>query len=107
MVAPVAKTTIQFNDPSQTLSGLRRLVQDLVNVENALNALISLANMASGDTPSDTVPPHILATTVGLNADHTVSGLTVGQVLKAISGTNAAFQLLKFSELAQSDITDS
>lgn len=104
-LAAVGVTTLQFNGPDSTSAQLRRLVQDLVNVEKALNTIISLENATT--TPVDTVPPHVLATTVGLDADHTVSGLTVGQVLKAISETNAAFSKLQFSDLEGSDITDS
>lgn len=103
-VAAVGVTTLQFSGTDATASNLRRLVQDLVNVEKALNNLISLENATT--SPSDTVPPHVLATTSGLDADHTVTGLTAGQVLKAISATNAAFAKLKFSEMQLSDVSD-
>lgn len=103
-IAPVNVTTVNFQGTDANSSSLRRLAQDLQIVERALNNLISLQNTASVD-PSDTVPPHVLATTTGLNKDHTVSGLTAGQVLKAISATNAAFQELAFGDLAGSDIS--
>lgn len=103
-LAPVNVTTVNFQGSDANASSLRRLAQDLQVVERALNQLISLEN--TDVDPSNKVPPHILATTSGLDVDHTVSGLTAGQVLKAISATNAAFQELKFSELADSDITD-
>ena len=43
---------------------------------------------------------HVLATTSGLGGDHTVSGLTSGQVLKATGATTAVFVQLDHSELA-------
>lgn len=104
MTQPVPVTTLQFNEGDATSAKLRRLVQDLVTAEQALNSLISAAN--STVSPDDTVPKHVLANTAGLGADHTASGLTVGQVLKAISATNAAFSQLKFSDLAGSDVSD-
>lgn len=42
---------------------------------------------------------HVLAGVGGLGADHTVSGLTAGQVLRATSPTAAAFQSLIASDL--------
>jgi hypothetical protein len=42
---------------------------------------------------------HVLATTSALGADHTVSGLTTGQVLKATGATTAAFGQLQHSQL--------
>lgn len=103
-IAAVSVTTINLQGTDPTSVGLRRVVQDLQTVEKALNNLISLANKTVD--PSDTVPPHVLATTSGLDVDHTVSGLTAGQVLKAIGATNAAFANLTFGELEGSDITD-
>ena len=43
---------------------------------------------------------HVLATTSALGSDHTVSGLTAGQVLKATGATTAVFVQLDHSELA-------
>lgn len=43
---------------------------------------------------------HVFATTSGLGATHTVSGLTTGQVLKATSATTALFVQLAHSELS-------
>ncbi|MDA0244687.1 MAG: hypothetical protein OT477_14810 [Chloroflexi bacterium] len=42
---------------------------------------------------------HVLATTSALGGDHTVSGLTSGQVLKATSATAARFVQLQHSEI--------
>lgn len=45
---------------------------------------------------------HILATTSALGGDHTVSGLTTGQVLRATGATTAAFGSLLWSEVNKS-----
>lgn len=45
---------------------------------------------------------HVLATATGLGSLHSVSGLTTGHVLKAISSVLAAFRELQFSELGSS-----
>lgn len=42
---------------------------------------------------------HVLASTSGLGADHTVTGLTAGQVLRATGATTATFSVLQHSEL--------
>lgn len=77
----------------------RRLVEEIRKVSSALNSLIREVNLiGSVETGS-----HVLATTVGLGTEHSVSGLTVGQVLKAISDSQAAFQSLAFAEMAQVD----
>lgn len=97
--------SLQFQgDLQDTNSKLRRLVQDLVQVETQLNALIAIANQTTPDGP--TIAKHVIATTAGLGEFHTTSGLTVGQVLKAISATNAAFDKIKFSDLVDSNISD-
>ena len=43
--------------------------------------------------------PHVLATTTALGPEHTVSGLTAGQVLKATGATTAAFQALTAADI--------
>ena len=42
---------------------------------------------------------HVLATTTALGADHTVSGLTAGHVLRALSATTMSISQLQHSEL--------
>ena len=42
---------------------------------------------------------HVLATTAALGGDHTVSGLTTGQVLRATGATTATFSSLLWSEV--------
>lgn len=95
----VSLTTVQFNstDPKQIIASLRRLVQDILAAERAVNALISYSSTPNAE--NETLP-HVLATTAGLDPDHTVSGLTKGQVLKAISADDAAFAQLALGELA-------
>lgn len=101
----VSLTTVQFNsnDIPSILASLRRFVQDMLSAEKALNALIGV--VATPSAENETLP-HVLATTAGLDADHTVSGLTAGQVLRAISATDAAFAKLGLGDLAQFDIND-
>ncbi len=49
---------------------------------------------------------HVLATTAGLGADHTTSGLTIGQVLRASGATTAAFAVLQHSDLGGVGVDD-
>ena len=42
---------------------------------------------------------HVIATTAGLGASHTTSGLTAGQVLRATGATTAAFQALSGTDI--------
>lgn len=60
---------------------------------------------------SDVTGTHVLADTSGLGPDHTTSGLTIGQVLRATGTTTAAFQSLQSGDLpshthVEADITD-
>lgn len=62
-------------------------------------AWANLTGVPSSFTPS----AHVLASTTGLGADHTVSGLTAGQVLRATGATTAAFQSLSASDIPSLD----
>ena len=53
----------------------------------------------TGDADAHHNQVHVLATTAGLGADHTVSGLTAGQVLRASGATTAAFAVLQHDDL--------
>lgn len=53
----------------------------------------------TGDADAHHNQVHVLATTAGLGADHTVSGLTSGQVLRASGTTTAAFAVLQHDDL--------
>lgn len=45
------------------------------------------------------VGTHVLASTTGLGSEHTVTGLTAGQFLRATGATTAAFQTIQDSDL--------
>lgn len=62
----------------------------------------ALANWTThiGDADAHHARLHVLASTSGLGADHTVSGLTAGQVLRASSATTAAFAQLAHGDLS-------
>jgi hypothetical protein len=47
---------------------------------------------------------HVLATGTALGADHTISGAAVGEVLRALSATTAAFDQLKHTDLDPTSI---
>jgi hypothetical protein len=53
-------------------------------------------------TNARTPTSHVIATASGLGAEHTVNGLTAGQVLKAKSATTAQFEQMAHSELSGS-----
>lgn len=61
-------------------------------------AQVFLVSGNPGDPPNPAA--HVLATDAGLGEYHTASGLTAGQVLRALSASTARFQVL-----VQSDIT--
>jgi len=50
---------------------------------------------------------HVLATTAGLGASHTTSGLTAGQVLRATAATTAAFAALEDADIPATIARDS
>lgn len=103
------RTDIQFNPSDkleQTQAKLRRLVQDLQKTEAAVNAAVAEINILAAESGGGGVAKHVLATTSGLGPDHTTSGLTEGQVLKAIASDNAAFVQLRLEDLAQMDIVN-
>src|SRR5260221_4766812 len=80
----------------------RRLIEELTRVEQTVNSMIVQLN-ALAAAGSSAVGVHVLATETGLRPDHTVSGLTVGHVLKAVAAAAAEFAALKFSELDNTD----
>ena len=59
-------------------------------------------NAATGEwepTAASAPGAHVLATTAGLGASQTTSGLTVGQVLRATGATTAAFQAIQDADV--------
>jgi hypothetical protein len=56
------------------------------------------ANLAATDLPT-----HVLATDTGLGSQHSISGATAGQVLRATGATTAAFQSLIASDIPSLD----
>ena len=59
------------------------------------NATTKKWEPTAAGAPSD----HVIATTAGLGASHTTSGLTAGQVLRATGATTAAFQALSGTDI--------
>lgn len=81
----------------------------VVNVDasgaNTLAFSVNQANISHGSIGGVTAnqhhnQSHVLATATALGPDHTVSGLTAGQVLKATSATAAKFVQLAHTELS-------
>ena len=56
-------------------------------------------NLHTANANAHHAQSHVLATTAGLGADHTVSGLTTGQVLRATGATTAQFMGLTASDI--------
>jgi hypothetical protein len=81
----------------------QRMVQSLQDVISNVNGQATEIAALQSSGGSTTVPAHVLATTSGLASDHTVSGLTAGQVLIATAADNAAFAFLKFGQIFQTD----
>lgn len=99
----VGSIDIQFGATFEQAKA-NQLVQLLQQVASAINTLAKI--QATPVAPPTTVPLHVLADQSGLGADHSTSGLEPGEVLRAFSATNARFDKVKFSDLAQSDIPD-
>lgn len=69
------------------------------NHDGTISRAVDHATLANVTPNQHHNQSHVLATTAGLGADHTVSGLTAGQVLKATGATGAAFGQLQHSDL--------
>ena len=92
---------IQFTG-EVSLEKLRRLNDEFKRVGRVINSIIGELNaLIAADNSA--VTAHVLATTTGLGDEHTVSGLTAGQVLKAGGATTALFGFLTFQEMYQVD----
>jgi hypothetical protein len=99
----LTKTDIQFNGSDATSAKLRRLVEALQTAQAAINTLSNTVATLNGVAEQQ---QQLLATVTGLGPDFYVKGLTPGQVLQAISATNAAFQKLNLSQLGDVSVPD-
>lgn len=85
---------------------MQQLVQALVTAETTINALMgniqTLQTQINDNTTS--TAKHVLATETGLGAEHTVSGLSAGDVLVATGPTSARFEKLPLQDLADMDV---
>lgn len=79
----------------------RRLVEELRRLQTAVNAIVDELNAVEANPVVPGVTPHELADETGLGPEHTVSGLTPGHVLQALSATAAAFQQMRLGQLAR------
>lgn len=102
-IRPLGQFDLQMGKTYDALKA-RRLIEELTRVEQTVNAMIAQLNALQAASGSiSTVAPHVLATESGLGPSHTVSGLTVGHVLKAVAAAAAEFAALSFGELAGTD----
>lgn len=100
-IREIALPDIQFTG-DVSLEKLRRLNDEFKRVGRVINSIIGELNtLINADAPG--VSAHVLATDSGLGAEHTVSGLSSGQVLKAIGTDAALFGYLTFQEMYQTD----
>ena len=77
---------------------------DWSDIDTTGSSLTDIDTRSHGDLQGVTAnqhhnQAHVLATNSGLGADHTMSGATAGHVLRASSGTDAAFAQLQHSDL--------
>ncbi len=98
-IPQVTFSDIQFSDKYDAEKA-RRLAENIQRLKRALNTLVDQFNslVVSGGS-STPVTEHVLATSAGLGPEHTVSGLSIGNVLIALSSTEAAFRPLHFYDL--------
>ena len=89
MTNKINVTDLQFTGKDETNQKLRRLVQDLVAAERAVNSLIlAVSDLSNASAPQVTID--------GI----TYTGLVPGQVLTALTATSAAFKTLNLEGLA-------
>jgi hypothetical protein len=76
-----------------------------VSETDPTSGYVLVYNSATGEwepTASSTPGAHVLATTAGLGAAHTTSGLTAGQVLRATAAAAAAFAAIQDGDVPAS-----
>jgi hypothetical protein len=69
------------------------------NASNFVNAQLEHADLTGIGADDHHSRSHVLADTVGIGADHTVSGLSIGQYLRATGATTARFQTVPLTDL--------
>jgi hypothetical protein len=87
------------------LTGARSLQGVPVSETAPTSGYVLAYNSATGEwepTVSSSPAAHVLATTAGLGASHTTSGLTVGQYLRATAAAAAAFQAIPGADVPAS-----
>ena len=102
-----AVRTLVSQDRTETLTNktlTQPTIGDFVNAQHAHAAAASggtvdhadLANVLPGQHHAQS---HVLATGTALGPDHTMSGAVAGEVLRALSATTAAFDVLQHADL--------
>ncbi len=90
-------------DPAlSSLARHLRIASDFPEAGSEGHVLVSSGpDAAARFLPSGTAPPnlHVLATTTGLGAQHSVTGLSAGQVLRASGASTAQFQRLTAADI--------
>ena len=99
--AAVTVSQLAFTDLLGTASDAQ--IPNTITLDNLTQITTRLHSSLQSIGPNDHhAQSHVLATTAGLGADHTTSGLTAGQVLRASGAATAAFAALAFSDLTGS-----
>lgn len=102
MTDKVNVSDLQFAGNDANTEKLRRLMDDLRKLVRGVNTLIEQVNeLATAGVVTTQV--HQLASELGLGPEHTVSGLTVGDVLTATTAEAARFRHLRFADIDQND----
>jgi hypothetical protein len=102
-VTRVGSLDIQFQQNWDMTKGnqlVQSVQQTISAVNNAATAIAAIQEAGAGGTVTTKI---VLATTVGLGPQMSVSGLTAGQVLIATAPNNAAFAQLQFGQIAKTD----
>jgi len=94
-------TGTNSGDEISATTSAEGIVELATDGEDAANVVVQGNDSRLDDarTPSS----HVLATTAGLGGEHSTSGLTAGQVLRATAATTAAFQSLVAADIPSLD----
>lgn len=95
-----ATNTVTITDLSNVRLRQAVTLQQYENITLRWDAVVQdWIEISRGTGSSGGVPAHVLASASGLGAEHTVSGLTAGQYLRATGATTAAFQTIASGDL--------